>query len=86
MDAKQIIDEYEQLYDWEKEEVKKHINRFFDLRESVEDIVYDFERINHKIDELSSDLYDVEQGLKELNEHFIKNNYYGNKKNSIIRR
>lgn len=72
MDAKQIIDEYEQLYDWEKEEVKKHINRFFDLRESVKDIVYDFERINHKIDELSSDLYDVEQGLKELNEHFNK--------------
>lgn len=72
MDAKQIIDEYEQLFDWEKEEVKKHINRFFDLRESVKDIVYDFERINHKIDELSCDLYDVEKSLKELNEHFNK--------------
>lgn len=72
MDAKQIIDEYEQLYDWEKEEVKKHINRFFDLRESVKDIVYDFERINHKIDELDCALDDVKEGLKELNKHFNK--------------
>ena len=72
MDAKQIIDEYEQLFDWEKEEVKKHINRFFDLRESVKDIVYDFERINHKIDELDCALDDVKEGLKELNEHFNK--------------
>ena len=72
MDAKQIIDEYEQLFDWEKEEVKKHINRFFDLRESVKDIVYDFERINHKIDELDCALDDVKEGLKELNKHFNK--------------
>ncbi len=72
MDAKQIIDEYEQLFDWEKEEVKKHINRFFDLRESVKDIVYDFERINDKIDELDCALDDVKEGLKELNEHFNK--------------
>ena len=72
MDAKQIIDEYEQLFDWEKEEVKKHINRFFDLRKSVEDIVDDFERINDKIDELGDALYDVKEGLKELNKHFNK--------------
>ena len=72
MDVKQIIDEYEQLFDWEKEEVKKHINRFFDLRESVEDIVDDFERINDKIDELYCALDDVKEGLKELNEHFNK--------------
>ena len=72
MDAKQIIDEYEQLFDWEKEEVKKHINRFFDLRESVKDIVYDFERINDKIDELDYALDDLKQSLKELNEHFNK--------------
>ena len=72
MDAKQIIDEYEQLFDWEKEEVKKHINRFFDLGESVKDIVYDFERINDKIDELDCALDDVKEGLKELNEHFNK--------------
>ena len=72
MDAKQIIDEYEQLFDWEKEEVKKHINRFFDLQESVKDIVYDFERINHKIDELDCALDDVKEGLKELNKHFNK--------------
>lgn len=72
MDAKQIIDEYENLFDWEKEEVKKHINRFFDLRESVKDIVYDFERINDKIDELDCALDDVKEGLKELNEHFNK--------------
>lgn len=72
MDAKQIIDEYEQLFEWEKEEVKKHINRFFDLRESVKDIVYDFERINHKIDELDCALDDVKEGLKELNKHFNK--------------
>lgn len=72
MDAKQIIDEYENLFDWEKEEVKKHINRFFDLRESVKDIVYDFERINYKIDELDCALDDVKEGLKELNEHFNK--------------
>lgn len=72
MDAKQIIDEYEQLFDWEKEEVKKHINRSFDLQENVADIVNKFKWINNTIDELDYALDDLKQSLKELNEHFNK--------------
>ena len=72
MDAKQIIDEYENLFDWEKEEVKKHINRSFDLQENVADIVNKFKWINNTIDELDYALDDLKQSLKELNEHFNK--------------
>lgn len=72
MDAKQIIDEYENLFYWEKEEVKKHINRSFDLQENVADIVNKFKWINNTIDELDYALDDLKQSLKELNEHFNK--------------
>ena len=72
MDAKQISDEYENHFDWEKEEVKKHINRSFDLQENVADIVNKFKWINNTIDELDYALDDLKQSLKELNEHFNK--------------
>ena len=66
MDAKQIIQEYEDLFAWEQKEVKQHIMGNIDIRETITDIVYDFQSVCGKIEDLDYALDDIKDELKEL--------------------
>ena len=72
MDAKTVIELYENLFAWEKEEVKQHIMGNIDIKETITDIVYDFQSVCSKIEDLDYNLDDIRDELKDLKEQ-LKN-------------
>lgn len=72
MDAKEVIEQYENLFAWEQKEVKQHIMGNIDIKETMTDIVYDFQSVCSKIEDLDYNLGDIKDELKELKEQ-LKN-------------
>lgn len=66
MDAKQLIQEYENLFDWEKKEVKEYINGDFDIKDNIESIFYQFDRLQHYIDSLTEEITELKRAIKKL--------------------
>ncbi|MGM9747075.1 MAG: hypothetical protein ACI30H_08965 [Paludibacteraceae bacterium] len=62
MDAKQLIQEYENLFDWGKKEIKKYINGF-DIKESIFDKFYHLE---NDIDSLTEEIAELKRAIKTL--------------------
>lgn len=72
MNAKEVIEQYENLFAWEQKEVKQHIMGNIDIKETITDIVYDFQSVCSKIEDLDYALDDIKDELKELKEQ-LKN-------------
>lgn len=72
MSAKEVIEQYENLFAWEQKEVKQHIMGNIDIKETITDIVYDFQSVCSKIEDLDYALDDIKDELKELKEQ-LKN-------------
>ena len=72
MSAKEVIEQYENLFDWEQKEVKQHIMGNIDIKETITDIVYDFQSVCSKIEDLDYNLDDIKDELKDLKEQ-LKN-------------
>ena len=72
MSAKEVIEQYENLFAWEQKEVKQHIMGNIDIKETITDIVYDFQSVCSKIEDLDYALGDIKDELKELKEQ-LKN-------------
>lgn len=72
MSAKEVIEQYENLFAWEQKEVKQHIMGNIDIKETITDIVYDFQSVCSKIEDLDYNLDDIKDELKDLKEQ-LKN-------------
>ena len=72
MSAKEVIEQYENLFAWEQNEVKQHIISNIDIKETITDIVYDFQSVCSKIEDLDYALDDIKDELKELKEQLKK--------------
>ena len=56
MSAKEVIEQYENLFAWEQKQVKQHIMGNIDIKETITDIVYDFQSVCSKIEDLDYNL------------------------------
>ena len=72
MNAKEVIEQYENLFAWEQKEVKQHIMGNIDIKETITDIFYDFQSVCSKIEDLDYNLDNIKDELKELKEQ-LKN-------------
>ena len=66
MSAKEVIEQYENLFAWEQKEVKQHIMGNIDIKETITDIVYDFQSVCSKIEDLDDYIDNIKDELKEL--------------------
>lgn len=66
MDSKQLIQEYENLFDWEKKEVKKYINGDFDIKDKIESIFYKFDDLEYDMDSLNDEIRELKRAIKNL--------------------
>ena len=64
MSAKEVIEQYENLFAWEQKEVKQHIMGNIDIKETITDIVYDFQSVCSKIEDLDYNLDDIKENSK----------------------
>lgn len=66
MDSKQLIQEYENLFDWEKKEVKEYINGDFDIKDNIESIFDKFDDLEYDIDTLNDEIRELKKVIKTL--------------------
>ena len=64
MSAKEVIEQYENLFAWEQKEVKQHIMGNIDIKDTITDIVYDFQSVCSKIEDLDYNLDDIKENSK----------------------
>ena len=76
MTAKEVIEQYENLFAWEQKEVKQHIMGNIDIKETITDIVYDFQSVCSKKDSNMKKLSVKERTDKILQRADARNKLY----------
>lgn len=66
MDSKQLIQEYENLFDQEKKEVKEYINGDFDIKDKIESIFDKFDDLEYDMGSLNDEIRELKRAIKTL--------------------